>query len=128
VTIQLEVKSADAAEVKGGGAVATDDPMVFDIIGSVTGIVDEVNDIVEPGAYADTLRARNPKIIKDHDWQQRLGKTLKIEEYLPGDPRLPKQTADGNPWPREAGALVAKVRHRRRGRRRDRGHRGQGPR
>jgi hypothetical protein len=110
VTVQLEVKSADAAEVKGGGALATDDPMVFSIIGSVTGIIDEVNDIVEPGAYSDTLRRRNPKIIKDHDWQQRLGKTLEHEEYFPGDPRLPKVTADGKPWPREAGALVCKVR------------------
>lgn len=110
MTITLEVKSADAAEVKGGGAVATDDPMEFTIIGSVTGVLDEVNDIVEPGAYAATLRKRTPKIIKDHDWQQRLGKTLAIEEYMPGDSRLPQRTADGQPWPREAGALVAKVR------------------
>jgi hypothetical protein len=111
VTIELEIKSADAAEVKGGGVIAVDDdPMVFSIIGSVTGIVDEVNDIVEPGAYTETLRKRNPKIIKDHDWQQRLGKTLEHEEYFPGDPRLPKTTADGRPWPKEAGALVCKVR------------------
>jgi hypothetical protein len=110
VTIELEIKSADAAEVKGGGVIAVDDDRTFTIIGSVTGIVDEVNDIVEPGAYAETLTRRTPKIIKDHQWSDRLGKTLAIEEYLPGDSRLPKQTADGKPWPREAGALVAKVR------------------
>jgi phage head maturation protease len=110
VAIELEIKAADAAEVKGGGAVATEDPMVFTIIGSVTGIRDDVNDIIEPGAYTETLRKRTPKIIKDHDWQQRLGKTLEITELLPGDPRLPKTTSGGAPWPREAGALVSKVR------------------
>jgi hypothetical protein len=106
----LEHKSADAAEVKGGGAVATADPYEFTIIGSVTGLRDEVNDIIEPGAYAATLKRRTPKIIKDLEWGQRLGKVLTIEEYLPGDSRLPKTTAQGTPWPNEAGALVAKVR------------------
>ena len=110
MAIDIEIKSADAGEVKAGGAAATADPMTFDIIASVTGVVDEVNDIVEPGAYTDTLKKRNAKIIKDHAWAERLGKTLHSEEYRPGDPRLPKTTGDGKPWPREAGALVCKVR------------------
>ena len=105
----IEHKSADAAEVKGGGAITTDDPMVFNIIGSVTGVRDEVNDIIEPGAYAETLTKRIPKVIKDHQWSDRLGRVLHIEEYLPGDARLPQVTAQGKVWPREAGALVAKV-------------------
>jgi hypothetical protein len=84
--------------------------MEFWIIGGVTGLVDEVNDVVEPGAYIETLKKRKPKIIKDHDWTHRLGKVLEIFEALPGDSRLPKTTARGEPWPTEAGALLAKVR------------------
>jgi hypothetical protein len=105
----LEHKAADAARVRGGGVLDAADNE-FTIIGGVTGIRDEVDDVVEPGAYAETLQARTPKIIKDHDWGQRLGKVLWIKELLPGDPELPKTTANGQPWPAQAGALVARVR------------------
>jgi hypothetical protein len=107
--VQIEVKAAAAGEI-GGAVEATDDPHVFRIIGSVTGVVDSVKDRIWPGGYADTLGKRTPKIIKDHSWSDRLGKVLQIDEYPPGDARLPKTTAGGKPWPREAGALVAEVR------------------
>jgi hypothetical protein len=103
----VEVK--DASADLPIGIEETADPYRFRIIGGVTGIVDRVNDVVEPGAYTKTLRARTPKIIKDHEWSQRLGKVLSIKELRPGDSELPKTTADGSPWPREAGALIADV-------------------
>ena len=35
-----------------------------------------------------------------------MGRVLDIKELLPGDPRLPRTTGDGQAWPRAAGALV----------------------
>lgn len=105
-TGRIEHKAASV----GSGATPTADPHEFTIIGSVTGVPDLVDDLIVPGAYAKTLARRTPKVIKDHDWKQRLGKVLSIEEYLPGDARLPKRTPRGAPWPAAAGALVAKVR------------------
>jgi hypothetical protein len=43
-----------------------------------------------------------------HDWNRPIGRTTQIRELLPGDPNLPKTTFDGKPWPRRAGALVAR--------------------
>lgn len=77
---------------------------------SVTGVVDEVGDIIEPGAYAKTLAARpNPKTCDGHDWAKPIGVAVHAEEWLPGDSRLPAQTKDGQPWPRAAGALVCDI-------------------
>lgn len=108
----IEYKAAATLDESGLGVIEQSvvDPFEFSIIGSVTGVLDEVNDVIEPGAFAATLQKRKPKIIKDHDWAKRLGRVLDIEELLPGDPRLPKTTADGKPWPGGAGALIAKVR------------------
>lgn len=106
---RVEFKSATAGQV--GGVIADEnDPMVFDIIGSVTGVLDEVKDICLPGCFERTLTKRTPKVIKDHDWGQRLGVILQIKELRPGDPNLPATLPNGDPWPAEAGALVAKVR------------------
>jgi len=74
---------------------------------AVTGVVDLVNDILVPGAFAETLRRRTPKFCLNHSLEQPIGRVLHIEEWMPGDPRLPKVTKDGQPWPAEAGALVA---------------------
>jgi HK97 family phage prohead protease len=107
--VQIEHKAASAAGL-AGGVIDTDDPYTFTIIASVTGVKDEVNDVIEPGAYKATLSERKPKVIKDHDWTRRLGRAVEIKELLPGDPGLPKTTTRGKPWPTAAGALVAKVR------------------
>ena len=77
---------------------------------SVTGIVDNVNDRILPGAYTKTLKTRKPKGVWSHDWKDWVSRTEKIEEYLPGDSRLPTETKDGKPWPKEAGALVVTTR------------------
>jgi 2'-5' RNA ligase len=74
---------------------------------SVTGTKDDVDDVIMPGAYADTLKARNPKVCWHHDWAKPIGRVLSIVELLPGDPRLPTKQRNGQPWPKEAGALVA---------------------
>lgn len=76
---------------------------------AVTGIVDRVNDIIEPGAIGPQLKAMWPVGAENHDWGKRVAKTLEAEEYLPGDPRLPSTLRDGTPWPAEAGALWVKT-------------------
>lgn len=80
---------------------------VVTAIVSVTGVIDEVGDLILPGAYKDTLGRRRPKVIDGHDWAKPIGRVLHAEEWMPGDPRLPKETKDGKPWPAEAGAVVA---------------------
>ncbi len=106
VTPLMEHKSLFGAETK----VLTDEGEgIVQAIVSVTGIVDEVKDIIVPGAYAKTLAARKPKGVDAHDWSSPVSKPLDIKELMPGDPNLPKFTARGEPWPREAGALMVKA-------------------
>jgi hypothetical protein len=78
---------------------------------AVTGVTDAVNDLIVPGAFKATLAKRRPKVVDDHQWGNRRGRTLHAEEWLPGDKRLPKFTKDGKPWPAEAGALVATMQY-----------------
>jgi phage head maturation protease len=85
------------------------DTGVIEALVAVTGVKDAVNDIIVPGAFTRTLRERpKPKACLGHDWNRPIGKTLAIKELMPGDPSLPKTTADGDPWPREAGAVWAR--------------------
>lgn len=76
---------------------------------SVTGIKDSVKDIIQPGAYKDTLTKRMPKGIWHHDWHQPIAKTIEADELLPLDARLPKTLPNGKPWPAQAGALLVKT-------------------
>lgn len=78
---------------------------------SVTGVVDAVNDLIVPGGFAVTLKKRRPKVVDDHEWGKKAGRVLHIEEWMPGDKRLPQRTKDGQPWPLEAGALVATIQY-----------------
>ena len=96
------------AETASGQLLALDDAEgIVTAIVSVTGTEDEVADIIEPGAYRETLIKRRPKVCWAHSWEHPIGRVLYIEELAPGDDRLPTKTKDGKPWPREAGALVA---------------------
>ena len=72
--------------------------------------MDEVGDRIIPGAFARSLASRTPKVCRAHDWSTPIGRIVSIKELLPGDPRLPRTTGSGRPWPREAGALVAQAR------------------
>lgn len=77
---------------------------IVEAIVSVTNIVDSVNDIIEPGAYKNTLRKRSPKGVWSHDTNIPVAKTIKVEELLPGDERLPEDLKNQN-----AGALLVKM-------------------
>lgn len=81
---------------------------VIEALVAVTGVLDEVGDVLVPGAFARTLRQRTPRPCLLHAWERKIGDTLSIRELLPGDPRLPEKTAEGKPWPREAGGVVAR--------------------
>jgi phage head maturation protease len=111
VALRLEYKATGATAPTSAepGLVELDESTgVVEAIVSVTGVVDEDNDLVEPGAYAKTLRDRTPKGIFHHDWHKWVAKTLDIAELMPGDPRLPRTTRSGAPWPPQAGALWVK--------------------
>lgn len=77
---------------------------------AVTGVVDEVNDLIVPGAFTQTLATRRVKAVWHHEWKDAVGVVLNVEEWMPGDPRF----ADVPDWPPEAGALVATVEYNRR--------------
>ncbi|MFG2865468.1 2'-5' RNA ligase family protein [Streptomyces sioyaensis] len=72
---------------------------------AVTGLVDEVADLIVPGAFAHTLATRPVKSVWHHEWKEPIGVVLEIAEWQPGDPRF----ADIPNWPAEAGALVATI-------------------
>jgi len=103
---KVERKAAGAT----GLVLADDDTGYVEAIVSVTGIVDEVDDVILPGAYAATLKTRTPKGVWSHDWDKWCARTEGIEELMPGDPRLPELTRSGEKWPKEAGALLVKAR------------------
>ena len=96
----LEHKQIPVSQVTGIDPV---DGIVEAIV-SVTNVVDNVNDIILPNAYKATLRKRNPKVVWSHDTNVPVGKTLKVEELLPGDSRLPADLLAKN-----AGALLVKM-------------------
>ncbi|MEU5748230.1 NUDIX domain-containing protein [Streptomyces sp. NPDC047726] len=73
---------------------------------AVTGVTDEVDDFIVPGAFARTLSARPVKTVWHHGWKDPVGVVVECEEWLPGDPRFRDVPGD---WPAEAGALVATV-------------------
>ncbi|MFJ4880056.1 NUDIX domain-containing protein [Streptomyces sp. NPDC088745] len=69
-------------------------------------MVDDVADLIVPGAFARTLATRPVKTVWHHGWKDPVGVVLECEEWLPGDPRFADVPGD---WPAEAGALVATV-------------------
>ncbi|MEU1355301.1 2'-5' RNA ligase family protein [Streptomyces cinnamoneus] len=72
---------------------------------AVTGVVDEVADLIVPGAFAHTLATRPVKTVWHHEWKDPIGVVLEIAEWQPGDPRF----AEIPSWPAGAGALVATI-------------------
>lgn len=91
--------------------VKTNPEGIVRAIVAVTGVVDAVDDLIVPGAFTESLAIRNPKVVDDHEWGNKAGRVLHIEEWLPGDSRLPKRTKEGRPWPAAAGALVATMQY-----------------
>lgn len=103
--LELAHKSLAGGETK----VLSEDEGIVEALVSVTGIRDEVKDIIIPGAYEKTLTARRPKGVFSHDWDRPIAKAIDVTELFPGDSRLPRNTARGEPWPQEAGALKVRA-------------------
>ncbi|MER7759457.1 2'-5' RNA ligase family protein [Streptomyces sp. NPDC097619] len=81
---------------------------VIRAIFAVTGVVDEVNDLIVPGAFTRTLATRRVKAVWHHDWTKPVGTVLDVEEWKPGDRRF-ASIPGGAVWPAAAGALVATI-------------------
>ena len=96
----MEHKQVTVSSVRG----VDDVDGIVEAIVSVTNIVDHVNDLIEPGAYKSTLKKRNPKVVWSHDTNIPVGKTLRVEELMPSDPRLPNDLIQQG-----AGALLVKM-------------------
>ncbi|MBG0818767.1 2'-5' RNA ligase family protein [Planomonospora sp. ID82291] len=107
---QLEHKAVTAAPRTAEIAVDGSGDGTVEALVAVTGVLDGVGDIIVPGAFARTLAERKPKGIFSHDTKIWTARTEVVEEWLPGDARLPSHTKDGKPWPREAGALYVRCR------------------
>ncbi|MGA4995820.1 2'-5' RNA ligase family protein [Nonomuraea bangladeshensis] len=107
-TLELERKAAGGL---AAGVVNAQDEGIVEALVSVTGVVDNVGDLILPGAYAETLAARTPKGFFSHDDKVWVARTEHVEELLPGDPRLAAMAAEAKiVWPPEAGALYVKAR------------------
>lgn len=104
---QMEHKSALGNTT--GLTVVDEKKGIVEAFVSVTGIRDNVKDIIHPGAYEKSLATRKPKGVFAHKWDMPIAKALEVKELLPGDKALPKTLPNGNPWPREAGALWVKM-------------------
>lgn len=83
---------------------------LVEAIVSVTGLRDNVKDVIKPGAYEKSLKVRTPKGVWHHSWSESVSRTEGIKELLPGDPELPDKLPNGEPWPKDAGALKVKTR------------------
>jgi HK97 family phage prohead protease len=82
--VELESKQATVE------AKAVDDAEgIVQAVVSVTNIVDNVKDVIEPGAYDNTLQKRVPKGVWSHDTTVPVARTVMAEELRPGDDRLP---------------------------------------
>ncbi|WP_086680029.1 HK97 family phage prohead protease [Streptomyces pseudogriseolus] len=77
---------------------------------AVTGVVDDVDDLILPGAFTRTLNSRRVKPVWHHDWKEPVGSVLSVEEWMPGDPRF-ASIPGGSEWPAAAGALAATVQY-----------------
>jgi N12 class adenine-specific DNA methylase len=78
---------------------------------AVSGVKDEVDDVFIPGVFTKSLDRIKPKGVDAHDWKVPVSRAELAVELFPGDPRLPKETADGEPWPANAGGLLVKARY-----------------
>lgn len=102
---KMEYKEVGVA----GFNVVDDEHGIVETLVSVTGLRDNVKDVIHPGAYEKTLATRTPKGVWSHAWDTPVGKALDVKELMPGDPELPSELPDGTPWPAEAGALKIKT-------------------
>lgn len=94
--VPISVKVLDAAEG------------IVEIFVAGIGNEDEVGDIIEPGAFADSLKARTPKGVVSHkfDTAWAVAKCLEAREVAAGDSLLPQRFQDLG-----AGAMYVKAQY-----------------
>jgi len=97
--VELESKQA-TVEAKA----VNDAEGIVEAVVSVTNIVDNVKDVIVPGAYEDTLQKRVPKGVWSHDTTVPVARTVKAEELSPGDDRLPEHLRA-----QDAGGVLVKM-------------------
>jgi HK97 family phage prohead protease len=90
---------------------ADDAKGIVEALVSITANIDLQNEVIDPGAWRKVVESGNnvdlrmPRAVADHRWSAAttLGRTLKMEEWMPGDPRLPeplKSKGYGGLWVR----------------------------
>jgi phage head maturation protease len=99
-SVETQAHAADIHDLGNG---------IIEAIVSITNLKDNVGDIILPGAYEKSLKVRTPKGVWHHSWTDPIAKTHEIKELSPGDALLPDTLSDGQPWPRDAGALYVKM-------------------
>jgi hypothetical protein len=62
-------------EVDGAGALV-----------AVTGVEDDVSDVIESGAFRASLRERKVRGVLGHDWLRVVAVAEEAVELMPGDP------------------------------------------
>ena len=102
----MDYKTVPVSDFK---AIDGEDSGIVEAFVAVTGVKDNVNDIIEPGAFQKSLMTRNPKGVWHHNITESISRTLDVKELAPGDPGLPDTLPNGDPWPSKAGALLVKT-------------------
>jgi HK97 family phage prohead protease len=77
------------------------------MVANSTNVVDKQRDVVLPGAYRKVIREKQEVVLcwqHDHDPAHVIGKITEMDEWMPGDPRLPASHLEAN-----AGAFVVKA-------------------
>lgn len=87
---------------------SVDEQGVIKAFVAIFGNVDLGGDILEPGAFADSIAKKLPKVIWHHDWEQPIGTTTMAKEVPAGDPSLPESIRENGGLYVE-GQLVAGV-------------------
>ncbi len=83
----LITKNLPVAGVK----VLSDEEGIVEAFVAGIGNKDSVGDIIQPGAFVDSLKERTPKGCWSHQWEIPVSRTLEIREVLPGEPSLPQK-------------------------------------
>lgn len=76
--------------VSGIGMVDEEQGIVEAFVSGI-GNKDSVDDIIEPGAFDESIKVRKPKGVWSHNWDRPVAKTLEIFEVPKGDSRLPER-------------------------------------
>jgi hypothetical protein len=76
---------------------------------AISGVPDEVGDVIVPGSLDKAIKRLRPKGVASHNWGAKTSKLVWAVELMPGDERLPRETPQGEPWPAAAGGLLIKA-------------------